>query len=126
MIRFHFQYRAVSFPHVKDSQSQLPPLLASSSCFGLEELRYQLFVRQPLAFDASQGEVRALLVRNLERSPIVVAEVELSEIALQVRLAAMLVGADHSALEHGEHAFNRVRVGVATLPLPLRVVHRLV
>jgi hypothetical protein len=44
----------------------LHPLPASTSCFGLEEFRYQLFVSQPLAFDPGKGDVRALIVRNLE------------------------------------------------------------
>ncbi len=38
------------------------------------------------------------------------AEIELSQIALQVLFAAVLIGADHAALEHRKEAFQRVRV----------------
>jgi hypothetical protein len=66
--------------------------------------------REALAADTLEGDFGAHRVSDAQLGAVVHAEVELREIALQVRFAAMLVGADHAALEHREEAFQRVRV----------------
>lgn len=53
---------------------------------------------------------------------MVVAEVELGQVAVQVLALAVLVGADHAALERREVAFKGVGRAVATLPLVVPVV----
>jgi hypothetical protein len=45
---------------------------------------------------------------------VVVAELKLSDVAVQVLTAAMLIDALHAALEDREAAFQRVRVDVVT------------
>ncbi len=44
------------------------------------------------------------------RHTVIVAEIELREIAVQVALRAVLINALHAALEDREAPFNRVRV----------------
>ena len=50
----------------------------------------------------------ALAVGDLEGSAAIVAEIELGKVAMQVSLAAMLIDADHAALEHGKDILNGV------------------
>ncbi len=57
---------------------------------------------------------------------MVIPEIELGEIAVQVLLAAVLVGALHPALEDGEVALDRVGVDDAANVLALAVSRRLV
>ena len=68
----------------------------------------------PLAFDALEGGCGAILVSPAERrGAVVVAEIELREVAVQVLLSAVLTDATYAALEDQELAFNRVRVDLA-------------
>jgi hypothetical protein len=53
------------------------------------------------------------------------AEIELREIAMQVLLSTVLIGALHAALEYREHAFNGVGVHVTANVFFLAVVHSL-
>ena len=68
------------------------------------------------ALDRSFG---ALVIGPAKLGAAVVAEIELGKVAVKVRFAAMLIDADHAALEHGEHVLNRVRmdddIALATL-----------
>ncbi len=52
----------------------------------------------------------ALGVGDFERRATIVAEIELGKVAMQVSLAAMLIDADHAALEHGKDVLNRIGV----------------
>src|SRR3546814_9307609 len=70
-------------------------------------------IGEALALDAFQGLVHALHVLDTKGSALVVAEIELRQIALQVGRANMVVGAIDAALEQGEVALNGVGVGVA-------------
>ena len=45
-----------------------------------------------------------------KRGAAIVAEIELGKVAVQVRFAAMLIDADHAALEDREHVLDRVGV----------------
>jgi len=51
-----------------------------------------------------------LRIVNPVGDTVVVAELELGDVAVQVLLAAVLIDALHAALEDGEVAFDRVRV----------------
>ena len=77
--------------------------------FGLLALRSR-FIGQPLAFDAEQRAFGASSVVNAEFDAIGVAEIELGEIAVKVLFAAMLIDADHAALEDAEIALDGVGV----------------
>ena len=50
---------------------------------------------------------------DAERGAVIVAEIKLRQIAVQVLLAAVLVDAAHSTLEHREVAFDRIGRDVA-------------
>src|SRR3546814_14591144 len=63
-------------------------------------------IGEALALDAFQGLVHALHVLDTKGSALVVAEIELRQIALQVGRANMVVGAIDAALEQGEVAIN--------------------
>ena len=67
-------------------------------------------------------------VRSLSPTPSTVllttSENRIREIAVQVKLVAVLINALHAALEDREEAFNRVRSHVAATEF-LFVVHRL-
>lgn len=52
-----------------------------------------------LAFDHGKQLVVSLGVGDLERRAAIVAEIELGKVAVQVSFAAMLIDADHAALE---------------------------
>ena len=56
-------------------------------------------IGEALAADGGQQHVVAFGISDLERRAAVVTEIELGQIAMQVSLAAMLIGADHSALK---------------------------
>src|SRR6266404_1588626 len=65
-------------------------------------------VGQPLADDAPHRILDALFIVDAERHPVVVPKIELREIALQMPLVAVLVHANHAAVEHREEAFDGV------------------
>jgi hypothetical protein len=66
-------------------------------------------IGQPLAGDALQGDIGACHIIYAEPDAIGIAEVEFCEITVKVFLAAMLVDADHVALEDREIALDRIR-----------------
>jgi hypothetical protein len=72
-------------------------------------------IGQALAANGFKQHVGAFTVGNLESRAAVITEIELCQIAVQVSFIAMLINADHAALEDGEDAFNRIGVdnGVA-------------
>src|SRR5476649_2336447 len=67
-------------------------------------------IRQALSSNTLQGHIGAHIVGIAQLNAVVHAEIELCQIALQMLLAAMLVSANHAALEHRKEAFQRVRV----------------
>src|SRR6185437_4826785 len=64
---------------------------------------------QPLALAVVHGDYGALGIFNPELAAIVPAERKFVQITLKVLFAAVLIDTYHAALEHAEHAFNRVR-----------------
>ena len=66
----------------------------------------RLPVHQPLAFNATDRGEGAVDVTVAERHAVIVAVVELGEIAVKVFLFAMLINAAHAALEDREIAFR--------------------
>ena len=56
-------------------------------------------IGQTLPADGGQQHVVAFGISDLERRAAVVTEIELGKVAMQVSLAAMLVDAQHPALE---------------------------
>src|SRR5690606_15819992 len=67
-------------------------------------------IGEALASDHGKQLIVTLGIADLERGTAIVSEIELGKVAVQMGSAAMLVDADHSALEHGEHVLNRVGV----------------
>ena len=65
-------------------------------------------IGQTLALDAIQGFGCPLLIVNAEPDAVVVAEVELRQVAVQVLFLAVLIDAAHPSLEHAEVAFDGV------------------
>jgi hypothetical protein len=67
-------------------------------------------IGQPLADNTPYDKIGAGAVVNAEPQAVVVPEVELSSVAVQMGLPAMLVDADHSPLEDAVEAFDGVGV----------------
>lgn len=65
-------------------------------------------------------------VTHAKSLPVIVTEIELREVAMQVALVAVLVGAAHAELEHQKAAFNRIRGHVVPSVFLLIVVDVLV
>jgi hypothetical protein len=70
-------------------------------------------IGKPLADDAKKRLIGAGLIVHAERDAVIVAEIELGEVAVQVLLRAMLVDALHPALEDRKVALNGVRMHIA-------------
>ena len=78
-------------------------------------------IHQPLANRTGERGISALHVVHAQLGAVAVAEVELSHVAVEVLLAAMLVDALHAALEHAVEALDGVRVGQTAHILTLAV-----
>ena len=61
-----------------------------------------------------------------ERRPAIEAEIKFSDVAVQMFLAAMLVGAPYSTFEHGEKPLNGIGRHVAARVFLLEMVDRFV
>ena len=83
------------------------------------------FIGQPLALDALQGAVSTGHVIYPEPFPVGVPEIELGQIAMQMRLADMEVAAGDAALQDREIVFNAVGMGMAADIFLGTVVHNL-
>lgn len=59
-----------------------------------------LLIGEPFASGAVDQLFGALEVADAKLGAAIVAEIELRKVAVQVSLTAMLVDADHAALEH--------------------------
>jgi hypothetical protein len=70
-------------------------------------------VGQPLADNALQRDVGTGQIIDPEAHAVVVSEIEFSGVAVQMMLGAMLIDADHSALEHAVEALDGVGVDVS-------------
>ena len=68
---------------------------------------------EALALTASYCCNGAVSVIEPKRGPVVVAKIELCQIAMQMLLCAVLIDAAHAAFENREITFNRVRRYVA-------------
>ncbi len=73
-------------------------------------VRRSCFIGKALAFDAQQRALGAggIIIAGLD--PVRIAKIEFCQIAVKVRLATMLVDADHAALEYREIALDGVGV----------------
>jgi hypothetical protein len=67
-------------------------------------------VGEALAFDAAQYLLSAVSVIHTKSDACIVSEIELGKVAVEMLFLAVLVGAAHAALEHGEIALDRVCV----------------
>src|SRR5690349_11572816 len=81
-------------------------------------------ISQALAINAFKSLHGAGGVIKAQLGAVVGPEIELSQITLQVLLAAMLIGADHAALKDRKEAFQRVGVD-AIADIFLAVIDRL-
>jgi hypothetical protein len=80
-------------------------------------------IGQSLAARTLDRASGALGIVNSELDAVRVAEIELSEVAVKVSLAAMLIDARHTALENAEEAFDGLRVSVAANPFFFAVIY---
>jgi hypothetical protein len=86
-------------------------------------------IRETFALDAFEGLRRTFPVLNADCRTIRIAKVELSKVAVQVLLAAMLVHALHAAFENRVIALDGVRIdfpaslAVGVAVFLARVVH---
>src|SRR6202050_5039716 len=85
----------------------------------------RLPIGQPLAANAFQRIVGALCILNTELRAVVVAEINLRQIAVQVLRAAMLVNASQSAFEDRKEVLKRVGMHVAARPFKFGMVNAL-
>src|ERR1700730_11292070 len=88
-------------------------LFDSRSMAGIDSLCFRhtnCLIREPLPNDALQRAFGALCIVNAKLHAVVIAKIELGDVAMQMLLAAMLVDAFHAALENRIVAFYRVRV----------------
>ncbi len=70
-------------------------------------------ISEALANDTNQSNLGPGYVVNAKANPVIIAEVEFADVAVQMGLRAVLVDALHAALEHAVKAFNGVCVNVA-------------
>src|SRR4051812_18942571 len=73
------------------------------------------FIGEPLALHAEKGRIGTYAVIYTERDAVVIAELELGQIAVQMLLIATLVDALHATLEQAEVTFNSVGVDRSVL-----------
>lgn len=92
-----------------NSNSNCPP----SANLGL---RISCCIGQPLALDALKRGNRPRCIAVAIRHAVVIPELKFGQIAMQVRLATVLIDALHAALEDAERALNRVRVDDRVFP----------
>lgn len=83
-------------------------------------------IREALSSDALERNIGTHRIVDAKFDAVVLAEIEFSQIALQVLLAAALIRADHAALEDREEAFERVGVNVTVCDVRLVVIDALV
>ena len=83
-------------------------------------------IGEALAFDALKSSGGTLSIGNAKSRTVIATEREFVEVAVKMGFAAMLIDADHAAFEHREHAFDCVRVDIATSIFLGRVLHGLV
>src|SRR5579871_2636080 len=72
-------------------------------------------IGEAFSADALQGVVRALSVVHAKSGTVIVAEIELDQIAVQMGFANAVEVAIDTTLQDGEGTFNGVRVNEAAL-----------
>src|SRR5262249_53923566 len=70
-------------------------------------------IGQPLANNASHRFGGTLRIIDAERSPVAIPKIKLGQIAVQMPLIAMLVNANHAALEDRKITLDRVCVSLS-------------
>ena len=94
------------------------------SLIGVSMLSYRYVSRLPsIPFSTISARCASF---DSQLRAVVVAEIKLRQVARQVLLVHVLVGADQSALEEAEMALQRVGVNIAAHPLELGMVDRFV
>ena len=106
-------------------------LYGASSGSGLGGSNWGAFVvsrsiGQPLSDDAADYALGALDIIDAQRDSVVVPEIELGEVAMQVRRRDVLIGAVDPALQDREVSFDRIGVRIAAHVFISRVVYGLV
>ena len=71
-------------------------------------MRRSRFISEPLTLDADQSAISAVAVIISGLDPMRVAEIIFRQISVKMPFAAMLIDADHAALEDGEIALRRI------------------
>src|ERR1017187_2140375 len=84
------------------------------------------FIHQPLASEAFNRDASPLRIVNAEFRASVHAEVEFSQIPVQMFLVHVLIYTDQTAFEDREEPFKGIGMHVAARPFVLRVVNRFV
>ena len=80
---------------------------------------------EPLANDTRQCAVHARHVVGPSLDPVAVAEIELSKVALKVRLGNVLIDCVDTALDDRKEPFGGIRVGIVPHIFLCRVVYSL-
>jgi hypothetical protein len=83
------------------------------------------FVGQPLAFDASERDLRPLHIVDTKLGASVLPKVELGQITLKMLGVDVLINADDTALEYRKEPFKRIGVNVAPHPFEFVVIDAL-
>lgn len=80
-------------------------------------------IRETLTGETSQRDRSALFVIVAKLNASVLAEIKLSQIAVQVLAIDVLIDTDKAALHNAKEAFKRVHMHIATHVLAFRVVN---
>jgi hypothetical protein len=75
-------------------------------------------IGEPLAYDTTDRAFSALDIIDAESDPVVMPEIELSEIAVKVLLADVLVGSIDAALKDGKEIFCGIGRSIARERIP--------
>jgi len=75
-------------------------------------------IGKPLADDTAKDLFGSLLILAVNGNAVIIAEIELRQIALQMPFGAMLIGTLHAALEDAEIAFDAIGVNIVTRHSP--------
>ena len=91
-------------------------------CFAFSGFAIRLPVGKSFSDDPLHGARTPFYVVNPELDPVIVPEIEFSEVTVQVPFAAMLVSTAHPSFEHGEEAFCGVHVRLSAYPFFFAVI----
>jgi hypothetical protein len=71
-------------------------------------------IGQTFAGETTKGLAATLPIIAAVRDPVIVAKLELGNVAMQMLLGAVLIDALHAPFENRERAFDRVGMNAAT------------